>query len=196
MSVAQAQEVTEEDESLKRYKESLGITAAATNFVHDANVPGRLVMTKVFLQCVDPETQAETIKKAVDLALDEKTLAFTVERGQNYRVACSFIVQRDMIGQCTCTIKYKKKGIVVLTENFLLGSYVPKPENPETEWMSAEIFEIPDAWLAEGSATAQLKICTGTSEPDSELFTTKFKIKIVKKGKDRELQDFLGEGEN
>jgi len=193
VSVADAREAPEEDESLALYKKSLGL-GAGSDFVHDNAVPGRLIVTEIFLQQLRSETdQRPTIRKIAKMGVSDNS--FEIERKVVYKLGCKFICQRDMITQMSCQMKVKKMGISVQTQDIIMGSYVPNSTDPEKTWVSQEIAQIPDAYVAQGSMVGQLKFVSKTvSEGENEngvLFKTNFNFKVIGKDKDKEYKQFL-----
>jgi len=122
-----------EDESLARWKASLGIGAGAGAGPSSIGAPGD-TRTAVILQlCLLVEGRA-----AVEIDLDSpealETLRkkpFTIKEGIKYRMKVRFRIQHEVISGLRYLQLTKRKGVKVGKDEEMMGSYPPNTkENP------------------------------------------------------------------
>ncbi|KAF8248914.1 rho guanidine dissociation inhibitor [Wilcoxina mikolae CBS 423.85] len=156
-SVAEYAKLDAEDESLARWKASLGIGAAATT--GSIGEPGD-TRTVVILEL------ALLIKGRPDVVIDldqpdavknlEKT-PFTIKEGAEYRMRVKFRVQHEVISGLRYLQLVKRKKITVDKSDQMMGSYPPNTkENPFYEKTFAEE-DAPSGMLYRGTYDALSK---------------------------------------
>ncbi|RLU24795.1 hypothetical protein DMN91_002885 [Ooceraea biroi] len=127
-SIEQILETDKEDESLRKYKETLLGEAKAGGIVVDPHDPRKVIVKKLAL-CVVDRSDME-----LDLTGDLgqlKKQTFVIKEGVSYRIRIDFIVQREIVHG----LKYVQKtyrlgvpGLPVDKMTHMVGSYPPKTE--------------------------------------------------------------------
>ncbi|XP_014237195.1 rho GDP-dissociation inhibitor 2 isoform X1 [Trichogramma pretiosum] len=127
-TIEQIMEADKEDESLRKYKETLLGEAKAGGVVVDPSNPRKVIVKKLAL-CVAGRPDME-----LDLTGDLTTLkkqTFVIKEGVSYRIRIDFIVQREIVHG----LKYVQKtyrlgvpGVTVDKMTHMVGSYPPKTE--------------------------------------------------------------------
>lgn len=114
-----------EDESLRKYKETLLGNIAGGNLVFFPNDPRRVIVTKLTL-VVEGRTDVE-----LDLTGDLSKLkeqSFVLKEGCQYRLRISFYVQREIVTGLKLVQKTYRNHLKVDTTTHMVGSYGPKAE--------------------------------------------------------------------
>ncbi|XP_041978068.1 rho GDP-dissociation inhibitor 1 isoform X1 [Aricia agestis] len=117
----------QEDESLRKYKETLLGQAQAGTIIVDANDPRKVIVKKLAL-CVTDRDDVE-----LDLSGDLTNLkkqVFTIKEGVQYRIRIDFIVQREIVHGLKYVQKTYRLGVPVPVDKMthMVGSYPPKTE--------------------------------------------------------------------
>ncbi|KAK6205370.1 immunoglobulin E-set [Scheffersomyces amazonensis] len=149
-----------EDESLAKWKASLGLTANSTPYPVKAGDQRRVVLVEIGLefpeqQELEPiffnmeDAQGNTINKEIKFTIKEKSV---------YQLVLRFRIQGEIITGLKYLHSVKKAGIRVDKVEEPLGSYAPNTvENPYYERRFAEV-EAPSGLLARGGCSAITKI--------------------------------------
>ncbi|KAL8921240.1 MAG: hypothetical protein Q9208_005851 [Pyrenodesmia sp. 3 TL-2023] len=147
--------VDQNDESLNRWKASLGIS----------NSPALPVDPKDSRRCVIHSLALETAGRpdiTIDLsvpgALESlKSKPFAIKEGAKFRMKAKFKVQHDVLSGLKYLQVVKRKGIPVSKDEEMLGSYAPNTqEKPIYEKKFAED-EAPAGMMARGHYSAVSK---------------------------------------
>jgi Rho GDP-dissociation inhibitor len=114
-----------EDESLRKYKESLLGTSNPVGLEVFPNDPRRVIVTKLGL-IVDGRTDVE-----LDLTgdLDKlKNSSFVIQEGCHYQLKIYFYVQREIVTGLKYIQQSYRAGVRVDKSTFMVGSYGPKSD--------------------------------------------------------------------
>ncbi|XP_022314738.1 rho GDP-dissociation inhibitor 1-like isoform X2 [Crassostrea virginica] len=170
-SVKEIVEADQEDESLRKYKESLlggAIKEVKAPFPDD---PRNVIVSKLSL-VVEGRTDKE-LDLTGDLSkLKEKV--FTIKEGAKYRMKVSFYVQREIVSGLRYEQKTSRKGIQVDKSKFMVGSYGPKETAHE---YLTPVDEAPSGMLVRGSYTVESKF---TDDDRNSILEWKWKFEIKK----------------
>jgi len=156
-SVAEYANLDAEDESLARWKQSLGIGAAAAG--GSIGEPGdkRTVVILELALLIEgrPDVIVNLDEPGAVKALE--TSPFTIKEGSEYRMRVKFRVQHEVISGLRYLQLVKRKKITVDKSDQMMGSYGPNTkENPFYEKTFAEE-EAPSGMLYRGTYDALSK---------------------------------------
>ncbi|KAL9038635.1 MAG: hypothetical protein Q9180_003017 [Flavoplaca navasiana] len=148
-------QIDQNDESLNRWKASLGISNSPPLPV-DPKDTRRCVMQSLALEV--PGRSDITIDLSVPGALESlKSKPFSIKEGAKFRMKASFKVQHDVLSGLKYLQVVKRKGIRVSKDEEMLGSYAPNTqEKPIYEKKFAED-EAPSGMMARGHYEAVSK---------------------------------------
>nr|CAG4642081.1 EOG090X0EJY [Eurycercus lamellatus] len=124
-SIGELVAADQEDESLRKYKETLLGNAITETIVIEPNNPKKVLVKKLVLVS---EGQTE---KTLDLSGDLSKLkqaVFTIKEGVQYRIRIEFYVQQEIVTGLKYVQKTYRKGIQVDKMTHMVGSYAPKLE--------------------------------------------------------------------
>ncbi|KAK0175585.1 hypothetical protein PV327_009325 [Microctonus hyperodae] len=124
-TIEQLLETDKEDESLRKYKETLLGEAKSGGVVVDPNDPRKVIVKKLAL-CVSGRPDME-----LDLSGDLgqlKKQTFVIREGVSYRIRIDFIVQREIVHGLKYVQKTYRLGVPVDKMTHMVGSYPPKTE--------------------------------------------------------------------
>mmetsp|Transcript_1744 Transcript_1744/g.2813 ORF Transcript_1744/g.2813 Transcript_1744/m.2813 type:complete len:201 (-) Transcript_1744:1153-1755(-) len=170
-SVKEIVEADQEDESLRKYKESLlggAIKEVKAPFPDD---PRNVIVSKLSL-VVEGRTDKELDLTGDISKLKEKV--FTIKEGAKYRMKVSFYVQREIVSGLRYEQKTSRKGIQVDKSKFMVGSYGPKETAHE---YLTPVDEAPSGMLVRGSYTVESKF---TDDDRNSILEWKWKFEIKK----------------
>jgi len=149
-TIDEYQKMDANDESLQRYKESLGLGSATLG---DPNDPRHCIILSLTMDSADrdPVTIDLSQPGAVD-TLKEKP--FKIKEGAKFTMSAKFKVQHQILSGLHYVQVVKRKGIRVSKDQEMLGSYAPNTEKqPEyTKRFNEE--EAPSGMLARGHYNA------------------------------------------
>jgi len=137
------------DESLKKWKESLGIHKAAG----PADDPRRVVIIKLALE-VSGRPDVVLDLSTLDALEHSKSTPFTIKEGVEYRMKVTFRVQHDVISGLKYLQVVKRKGVRVDKTEEMIGSYGPQEVPYEKKFLAEEA---PSGMLARGHYEAKSK---------------------------------------
>jgi Rho GDP-dissociation inhibitor len=141
-SLAEYEELDQNDESLKKWKESLGVGKTAG----PVDDPRKVIVEYIALE----------VKDRSDVILDLSTPAalsqvqakpFTIKEGVEYRMKVKFRIQHDVVSGLKYLQVVKRKGIRVDKTEEMIGSYGPAAEPYEKKFLPEEA---PSGMLARG----------------------------------------------
>lgn len=139
------------DESLNKWKASLGITADGGPIIHDANNPAKVLIESISLK-VDGRPDV-TVQLSVPGSLDKlANEPFVIKEGVRYAMVLQFRIQREVVSGLRYLQVVKRKGIRVDKFEEMIGSYGPNKEI-YTKKLAEE--EAPSGMLARGQYTAR-----------------------------------------
>ncbi|KAK3853419.1 hypothetical protein Pcinc_040044 [Petrolisthes cinctipes] len=114
-----------EDESLRKYKETLLGGSVAGAVVIDPGNPSRVLVRKLVLV---PEGQPEMYLNLSEDMDKIKDATFTIKEGISYKIRIDFHVQREIVTGLKYVQRTFRKGILVDKMTHMVGSYAPKEE--------------------------------------------------------------------
>jgi len=139
----------QEDESLRKYKETLLGQNQAEIVVVEPDDPRRVLVKKLVLVVADrPEI-------ALDLTGDISKLkkeTFVIKEGVSYKIRIEFMVQREIVHGLKYVQKTYRMGVPVDKMTHMVGSYAPKTEMQSYTTPSEDA---PSGMMARGSYTVQ-----------------------------------------
>ncbi|KAK4306512.1 hypothetical protein Pmani_021657 [Petrolisthes manimaculis] len=112
-----------EDESLRKYKETLLGGSVAGAVVIDPGNPSRVLVRKLVLV---PEGQPEMYLNLGEDMDKIKDATFTIKEGISYKIRIDFHVQREIVTGLKYVQRTFRKGILVDKMTHMVGSYAPK----------------------------------------------------------------------
>lgn len=140
------------DESLKRYKESLGLGGGGKD-LSDPNDPRHCIILSLTMNTAgrDPVTIDLTAPGALSTLKDHP---FRIKEGAKFTMETRFKVQHQILSGLHYVQVVKRKGIRVSKDQEMLGSYVPNTEKtPEYIKRFAEE-DAPSGMIARGHYNA------------------------------------------
>jgi len=140
-----------EDESLAKWKASLGLTADALGAPVDPNDTRTVVIEELALEVAGRPDITVDLTLPGALATLAKT-PFIVKEGSKYEMRIKFRVQGAIISGLKYVHVVKRKGIPVDKVEEMMGSYGPRAA-PHQKTLGIE--EAPSGLLARGSYTAK-----------------------------------------
>uniref|UniRef100_A0A1B6GY15 Rho GDP-dissociation inhibitor 3 n=1 Tax=Cuerna arida TaxID=1464854 RepID=A0A1B6GY15_9HEMI len=118
-------EADKEDESLRKYKETLLGEAGERKIIVDESDERKVIVKRLAL-CVNDRPDVE-----LDLTTDLNELkkqVFIIKEGVSYRIRIDFIVQREIVHGLKYVQKTYRLGMPVDKMTHMVGSYPPKAE--------------------------------------------------------------------
>ncbi|KAJ3019472.1 hypothetical protein HKX48_002061 [Thoreauomyces humboldtii] len=141
-TVAELAELDAQDESLKKWKESLGLKAAAG----PSDDPRKVVVLSLGMESPGVPDVIVDLSSA-DAIAKLKDQQMTIKEGVEYRLKVTFKVQHDVVSGLKYLHVVKRKGIRVDKMEEMLGSYGPAEEPYVKKFLSEEA---PSGMLARG----------------------------------------------
>lgn len=118
-------EIDQDDESLRKYKETLLGQAQTGPIIVEPDNPRKVIVKKLVLIPVDhPEISLDLTGDLGEL----KKRSFVIKEGVSYKIKIEFIVQREIVHGLKYVQKTHKLGIPVDKMSHMVGSYAPKTE--------------------------------------------------------------------
>jgi Rho GDP-dissociation inhibitor len=148
-SIQEYQTLDANDESLQKWKASLGLGQGSG----PSDDPRRVVISQIALEV------AGRSDVVLDLSTPEalqtvKDKPFTIKEGVEYRMKVLFMIQHDVVSGLKYLQVVKRRGIRVDKTEEMIGSYGPAPEPYEKKFM---VEEAPAGMLARGHYEAKSK---------------------------------------
>lgn len=146
-TITELLEIDQDDESLRKYKETLLGQAQAGPIIVEPDNPRKVIVKRLVLIPVDrPEL-------SLDLSGDLSKLkkeTFVIKEGVSYRIRIEFLVQREIVHGLKYVQKTSKMGITVDKMTHMVGSYAPKTE---IQSYTTPPEDAPSGMMARGSYT-------------------------------------------
>lgn len=161
-----------EDESLRKYKESLGLTTAnSKDLIVFPNDPRHIIVQKLAI-VVDGRPDIEVNLTGDISQLKKKSIV--MKEGVKYRVKIYFYCQREIVSGLKYVQKISKVGLQVGKETHMVGSYGPGKDlkSYQTPWEEA-----PSGMLARGTYTLKSLF---TDDDDHEYLKWEWSLDIKK----------------
>lgn len=125
MTLKEILDKDKEDESLRKYKETLLGNATEENIIIDPNDPRKVIVRD--LELVVYGRPSIVLDLSGDLTNLKKQI-FTIKEGIQYRVRINFHVQREIVTGLKYIQKVYRKGIQMDKMQHMVGSYAPRKE--------------------------------------------------------------------
>ncbi|KAI9009816.1 immunoglobulin E-set [Gaertneriomyces semiglobifer] len=140
-TVEELAQLDAQDESLRKWKESLGLKAAGPS-----DDPRKVIVLSLAMETPDrPDVVVDLSTPAAIAAL--KGQQMTIKEGAEYRLKVNFKVQHDVVSGLKYLHVVKRKGIRVDKAEEMLGSYGPSTETYEKKFPTEVA---PEGMLARG----------------------------------------------
>lgn len=146
-TIDQILETDKEDESLRKYKETLLGEAKSGRIIVEPDDPRKVIVKKLAL-CVSGRPDME-----LDLTSDVSHLkkhTFVIKEGVSYRIRIDFIVQREIVHGLKYVQKTYRLVVPVDKMTHMVGSYPPKTE---IQSYTTPAEDAPAGTMARGSYT-------------------------------------------
>ncbi|KAI0178180.1 hypothetical protein LQW54_002659 [Pestalotiopsis sp. IQ-011] len=150
-SLAEYQNMDANDESLQRYKQSLGLSGG--NDLSDPNDKRVCIIKKLSME--SPGRDAVTIdlsSPGSETTLKDKP--FKIKEGSKFTMVAEFKVQHEILSGLQYVQIVKRKGIKVSKDSEMLGSYAPNTEKQPVYTKRFQEEEAPAGMLARGHYNA------------------------------------------
>ncbi|CCG83869.1 protein of unknown function [Taphrina deformans PYCC 5710] len=139
------------DESLAKWKASLGITAGGGPIIHDSNNPAKVLIENITLKVAGrPDVSVSLSAPGSTAKLASEP--FVIKEGVRYAMVLQFRVQREVVSGLRYLQVVKRKGIKVDKFEEMVGSYGPS-KDVYTKKLAEE--EAPSGMLARGEYKAR-----------------------------------------
>lgn len=171
-SLKEIQDLDKDDESLQRYKESLGIAGVKGT---DASLPN-VQVTRMSLIC-DSAPAPLVLDLKGDLE-DLKSQCFVLKEGVEYKIKISFKVNNDIVSGLKYVQQTFRKGIKIDKTDYMVGSYPPR--EPEYDYLTT-MEEAPKGLLACGNYVIKSKF---TDDDKHDHLSWEWNLNIRKGWKD------------
>lgn len=159
-TIAEYTKLDAEDESLAKWKASLGLSDDSTAYPVKAGDNRKVVVVELGLEFPDQPLLKPIIVNLEDAngnTIEGKNIKFAIKEKSVYQLVVKFRVQHEIITGLKYLHSIKKAGIRVDKMEEPLGSYAPNTkEKPYYERKFAEV-EAPSGFLARGSYSAVTK---------------------------------------
>ncbi|KAI7864003.1 immunoglobulin E-set [Spinellus fusiger] len=150
-TLEQYQDLDSQDESLKKWKMSLGLTKSSD--VSPEDDPRKVVVDYIALEVQGREDVV--VDLSTQSALHQaKNTPFTIKEGIEYRMKVKFRVQHEVVSGLKYLQVVKRKGIRVDKTEEMIGSYGPSSDAYEKQF---QLEEAPSGILARGHYEAKSK---------------------------------------
>jgi len=143
-----------EDESLRKYKESL--LGNTSDHAAPKDDPRRVVVKQMKVLFEDrPEGDVEYSLDSKEQLANMKNSPFVLKEGCHYKIRVVFRVQHDIVSGLKYVNSVYRKGIRVGKDTQMLGSFGPQVNAHEVTFPRNGWEEAPSGMLARGSYTAK-----------------------------------------
>ncbi|KAH8681090.1 immunoglobulin E-set [Xylariales sp. PMI_506] len=150
-SLAEYQNMDAHDESLQRYKESLGL-GAGTN-ISNPNDPRVCIIKSLTMESPGrPPVTIDLSTPGSEATLKDKP--FKIKENAKFTMVASFQVQHEILSGLQYIQVVKRKGIKVSKDSEMLGSYAPNTDKQPIYTKRFQEEEAPSGMLARGHYNA------------------------------------------
>eukprot|EP01100_Stratorugosa_tubuloviscum_P013111 TRINITY_DN642_c1_g1_i1.p1 TRINITY_DN642_c1_g1~~TRINITY_DN642_c1_g1_i1.p1 ORF type:complete len:197 (-),score=116.92 TRINITY_DN642_c1_g1_i1:70-660(-) len=147
-----------EDESLRKYKQSLGLTALDPACC-PANDPRRVVITalKVIFEARPGGNEITFPLDTAERLAQLRNQSFTLKEACKYKIQVQFKVQHEIVSGLKFISSITRKGLRVAKEEEMLGSFAPQIAPHEVTFPRHGWDEAPAGLLSRGNYVATNK---------------------------------------
>ncbi|CEL03192.1 immunoglobulin E-set [Aspergillus pseudodeflectus] len=153
-TIAEYNELDKNDESLNRWKASLGLNAGEP--IGDPNDPRRCIIKSLALE-VEGRDDVVIDVSAPGAAENLKNKPFTIKEGATFRIKVQFEVHHDVLSGLKYLQVVKRRGIRVSKDEEMLGSYAPNTTGKRFYEKKFQKEEAPSGMLARDRYSAVSK---------------------------------------
>lgn len=154
-TVEEYAKLDQNDESLNRWKASLGISSSPPIAV-DPKDQRRCVIRSLALEVEGrPDITIDLTAPGSVEALKSKP--FIIKEGAHFRMKATFVVQHDVLSGLKYLQKTKRKGITVATAQEMIGSFAPNTQEKPVYEKKFDPDEAPTGMMARGHYEAVSK---------------------------------------
>ncbi|OBT68557.1 rho GDP-dissociation inhibitor [Pseudogymnoascus sp. 23342-1-I1] len=122
------QNMDAEDESLQRYKASLGLSSGATT--SDPSDPRQCIILSLTMDSEGrPPVTIDLSQKGAETTLKDKP--FKIKEGSKFTMIAKFKVQHEVLSGLQYVQIVKRKGIRVSKDQEMIGSYAPNTQDKQ-----------------------------------------------------------------
>ncbi|KAJ1507979.1 hypothetical protein HMI54_003657, partial [Coelomomyces lativittatus] len=131
-TVEELAKLDQEDESLRKWKESLGVSsgAGATNEIDSSKDPRKLIILSMHMEVAGRDDVLLDLS-SLDEIQNLKQKVIVIKEGTEYRLKIKFKVQHELVAGIKYLQVVKRMGLKVDRLEEMMGSYAPKPEIEE-----------------------------------------------------------------
>jgi len=169
-----------EDESIAKWKASLGIGKEAGAGVGDASDPRKVIVLQLRVEIENKEPIVIEVEK--EGGSQRKVGPFQIEEGSTYTLSVRFRVQHEIISGLKYVQVVKRKGITLDKLTEMLGSYLPNQRNDPTPYYEKKFppEQTPTGILGRGTYDASAKF---VDDDNMTHVTLEWSFEVVKKAK-------------
>ncbi|KAI9732405.1 MAG: hypothetical protein M1834_001613 [Cirrosporium novae-zelandiae] len=153
-TVEEYQKLDQNDESLNRWKASLGL--AGGDSISDPNDPRRCIIESLALE-VEGRPDIVVDLTSPGSAESLKSKPFTIKEGARFRMKAVFKVQHEVLSGLKYLQILKRKGIPVGKDEEMIGSYPPNTTEKRNYEKKFAQDEAPSGMMARGHYNAVSK---------------------------------------
>ncbi|KAI1367305.1 rho GDP dissociation inhibitor [Xylaria arbuscula] len=150
-SLAEYDKMDENDESLQRYKKSLGLGGGKD--ISDPNDPRVCIIQSLTMESAGrPPVTIDLSQPGSENTLKDNP--FKIKEGAKFTMVASFRVQHEILSGLHYVQTVKRKGIRVSKDSEMLGSYAPNTDNQPVYTKRFQEEEAPSGMIARGHYNA------------------------------------------
>ncbi|KAK2744235.1 hypothetical protein FQN55_006920 [Onygenales sp. PD_40] len=150
-TVEEYQQLDQNDESLNRWKASLGLGTGTS--ISDPSDPRKCIIKSLALEVEG--RQDITIDLSGEGSLEKlKSQPFTIKEGSRFRMKATFMVQHEVLSGLKYIQVVKRKGVRVSKDEEMLGSYPPNTTDKRIYEKKFNPEEAPSGMIARGHYNA------------------------------------------
>ncbi|KAL6694121.1 E set domain-containing protein [Trichoderma pleuroticola] len=173
-SLAEYNQMDAGDESLQRYKQSLGLGGGKD--LSDPSDP-RVCIIKALTMDSPGRPPVEIKLEAAGSETTLKERPFQIKEGVKFTMSAEFKVQHEILSGLHYVQVIKRKGLKVSKDSEMIGSYAPNTENQPTYVKKFHEEEAPSGMLARGKYDA---ISSFVDDDKKKHLEFEWKFEIVK----------------
>ncbi|KAF3075963.1 hypothetical protein CFAM422_001675 [Trichoderma lentiforme] len=172
-SLAEYNQMDAGDESLQRYKQSLGLGGGKD--ISDPSDPRVCIIKSLTMDSPGRAPEVIKLEKPEDQAKLKK--GFKIKEGVKFTMSAEFKVQHEILSGLHYVQVIKKHGLKVSKDSEMIGSYAPNTENQQTYTKKFHEEEAPSGMLARGKYDA---ISSFVDDDKKKHLEFEWKFEIVK----------------
>jgi len=158
-----------EDESLKRYKASLGLGNAVDDSANPKDDPRQVVIKELRVLFEDRPGGDIIYSLESKEELDKmKHTPFVLKENCHYKIRVTFKVQHNIVSGLKYVNQVYRKGLPVAKDNQMLGSFAPQAQPYQVTFPRHGWEEAPSGFISRGSYTAKSKFVDDDGETHLE----------------------------